>query len=457
MSNKYCLKITIVLVLIHCLLPAQQLTTLAVLDFEGLGITEIEAKALTNRLRAILVQAGAYQVVERGKMDAILDEQGFQLSGCTSEECVVEVGQLLGVQKMLAGSISLIGKTYSVEMRIIDVELGRIENTSTFDIKGEIDQLLTIGMKNALNLLLKRDNLSYTSQNSPDISNKLVEPTESTSQSDFLLSVFRPNPKSISNISLLGPDNIESDSMIFVQGGVFLMGNNSGEKDESPVHEIEISSFYIGKYEVNYGKYIYFLNSIGVPSNGISNGYELIVINDPSCAIGYNNGIFYFKGNEYAKYITCPVTGITWNAALEYCKWIGGRLPTEAEWEFAAKGGNLSQGYKYSGSNNINEVAWYLSNSENKPHVVGMLKQNELRIYDFSGNVQEWCSDLYNREYYQNSPKNNPTGPKTGSSHVVRGGSWSLYPQLCRVTYRIGYSLEHKSNDTGFRVCRNAN
>jgi len=157
--------IAIILVYIKITL-SQQLTTIAVLDFEGLGITEVETKALTNRLRINLVKSGAYQVIERGKMQDILNEQGFQLSGCTSEECVIEAGQLLGVEKMLAGSISLVGKTYSVGMRLIDVGSGKIEKSEAYDMRGEIDQLLTNGMKNALNVFMepiKTQNKNYTS------------------------------------------------------------------------------------------------------------------------------------------------------------------------------------------------------------------------------------------------------------------------------------------------------
>ncbi len=133
---------------------AQEKQSVAILDFEGLGISDTEVRALTNRLRGNLVNTGKYQLIERGKMDEILKEQGFQLSGCTSEGCMVEAGQLLGVELMLAGSISLIGSTYSVEMRMIDVETGKIVNSAAYDMVGKIDDLLTTGMENAVNVLL---------------------------------------------------------------------------------------------------------------------------------------------------------------------------------------------------------------------------------------------------------------------------------------------------------------
>ena len=131
-----------------------QKISVAVLDFEALMIQDDEAKALTNRIRTELVKTDIYQVVERGQMDEILREQGFQLSGCTSEACIVEAGQLLGVKKMLAGSVSKVGDIYSVELRLIDIMSGKIEKSDSYDMQGDIGQLLTTGMKNALDILI---------------------------------------------------------------------------------------------------------------------------------------------------------------------------------------------------------------------------------------------------------------------------------------------------------------
>lgn len=127
---------------------------IAVLDFEALVINELEAKVLTNRLRTILSTYPQYQLIERGKMVQILEEQQFQLSGCTSDECVVEIGQLLGVEQMLAGSFGLVGSTYTIDMRIIDVTTGMVIATSKYNLKGKIDDVLEFGLNDALNSLL---------------------------------------------------------------------------------------------------------------------------------------------------------------------------------------------------------------------------------------------------------------------------------------------------------------
>ncbi|MBR3766219.1 MAG: SUMF1/EgtB/PvdO family nonheme iron enzyme, partial [Muribaculaceae bacterium] len=128
------------------------------------------------------------------------------------------------------------------------------------------------------------------------------------------------------------------------------------------------------------------------------------------------------------------------------------RLPTEAEWEYAARGGNKSKGYKYSGSNTIGDVAWYNSNSSAMTHQVGTKAPNELGLYDMSGNVWECCSDWHDENYYSSSPSNNPTGPTSGSYRVDRGGSWGNNARSCRVSYRDRSTPDYRDCYYGFRL-----
>lgn len=153
MFNSYrCWPVLAMCILIFCPwagLPAQERESLAIIDFDGFGISTQEASVLTNRLSTYLVQAGVYRIIERGQMKQILEEQDFQMTGCTSDECAVEIGQLLGARLILAGSFGKIGSTYTIDMRVIDVTTGGIMQTASHDIRGEIDDVLTTGLSEA--------------------------------------------------------------------------------------------------------------------------------------------------------------------------------------------------------------------------------------------------------------------------------------------------------------------
>lgn len=232
-----------------------------------------------------------------------------------------------------------------------------------------------------------------------------------------------------------------SIKMVEVVGGTFLMGAQTAdstkdnydyeaETDESPVHEVTVSDFYIGETEVTQGLWEAVMKYSGTCADGSSmSAYASDVW------LGTNPSTSYGLGSEYPAYY------VSWedivNIFLPRLNKITGatfRLPTEAEWEYAARGGNQSQGYKYSGSNTIGDVAWYYSNSASSTHPVGTKQPNELGIYDMSGNVYEWCSDWYGS--YTEAAQTDPTGSSTGSYRVLRGGSWSYYAQYCRVSNR---------------------
>ena len=193
-------------------------------------------------------------------------------------------------------------------------------------------------------------------------------------------------------------------------------------KDEKPAHQVTLTNdYYIGKYEVTQSL------------------WKAVMESNPP----------YFKGDNL------PVV-INWDACQEFLSKLNSitgkafRLPTEAEWEYAARGGKKSQGYQYSGSNNISDVAWYTDNSGSETHAVGTKQANELGIYDMSGNVSEWCQDWYRR--YNRSSLVNPTGATSGSIRVFRGGDWNDAAKDCRLSCRCDHTPGIRVISLGLRL-----
>lgn len=238
---------------------------------------------------------------------------------------------------------------------------------------------------------------------------------------------------------------------VLVNGGTFQMGSSVGigSGDEHPQHSVTLSSFRISKYEITNQQYANFMNDIGADSNGSYNGTEYLEMDDSYCRIDYIGGQFVPKNGKERH----PVMVVSWFGAKAYAEHYEGRLPTEAEWEFAARGGNSSHGYTYSGSNNIDEVAWYENNSAIETHSVGTKNANELGVYDMTGNVWEWCNDWYDYSYYSSSstPTNNPTGPLSGTFNIDRGGGFGSGANGCRVSNRDYDSSSSTLNNMGFR------
>jgi sulfatase modifying factor 1 len=235
-------------------------------------------------------------------------------------------------------------------------------------------------------------------------------------------------------------------NMILVQGGPFLMGSKDGGSGERPAHQVALNNFYIGKFEVTQEEW---------------------------CAIMGKNPSFWVGAKS-------PVESINWYEAVEYCNQRsrmegltpcysgngdsmicnfeadGYRLPTEAEWEYASRGGATSGNYKYSGSDNLDEVGWYTKNSTFKNEPVGQKKANELGIHDMSGNLWEWCWDWYDREFYKKSPYQNPHGPSSGLRRVMRGGCTINSEEFVQTTYRGCSKPNYLSRSLGLRLVRNA-
>ncbi|MDR0970677.1 MAG: formylglycine-generating enzyme family protein [Lentimicrobiaceae bacterium] len=213
----------------------------------------------------------------------------------------------------------------------------------------------------------------------------------------------------------------ESFTMVQVKGGTFSMGTNDGGSDERPVHSVTLSDYSIGETEVTQAL------------------WQAVMGSNPSHFSGGNLPVEDVLRDDIQEFIT-KLNEIT---GKEF------RLPTEAEWEYAARGGNKSAGYTYSGSNEAGDVAWCnIPNQSAQP--VGTKQPNELGIYDMSGNVTEWCSDWYG--YYNSEDQTNPMGPTSGFLRVSRGGNWCDFATNCRVTYRNYFMSKGSNSGIGFRL-----
>ena len=232
-------------------------------------------------------------------------------------------------------------------------------------------------------------------------------------------------------------------SMVYVDGGTFMMGateeqGDDYDVDELLVHNVTLDGFYIGKFEVTQAQ------------------WEAVMGTALSDIITENAWPLYGVGDDY------PMYYVNWNDATAFCGKLSEltgkayRLPTEAEWEYAARGGQQADGTKYAGSDSIDEVAWSGGKeNEDASHPVGQKTPNALGLYDMSGNVWEWCSDWY-KSYYGSSPSVNPQGPSSGDRvlpyRVFRGGGWNYYAKGCRVSNRSGGMSNYRGYILGFRV-----
>ena len=226
-----------------------------------------------------------------------------------------------------------------------------------------------------------------------------------------------------------------------VEGGTFLMGT----KSEAQIHQVTLSSFRIAKTETTNEQFVAFLNDNGIGFSSVFNGKPMLNTITRSSCIEFREG----RWNSKSGFENYPFDHASWYGAVEYCKWIGGRLPTEAEWEFASRGGVKSLNYTYSGSNKISEVGWYSGNCKT-PQLVGKKQPNELGLFDLSGNVWEWCSDY--KGDYPSSPVTNPIGPELAVWRIIRGGSCNYDSTFCSSAYRNFYTPTNNINlFIGFR------
>jgi formylglycine-generating enzyme required for sulfatase activity len=234
--------------------------------------------------------------------------------------------------------------------------------------------------------------------------------------------------------------------MVMLPAGSFIMGNRRGKEDESVAHQVTLAAFWIDKCEVTQAEY----ERIDLPNPSHFKGPTL-----PVEQIKWDQAAFYCNARSREEGLTpCYSEDTTCDYGAD-----GYRLPTEAEWEYACRAGSETD-YSYGADlRKLGEYAWYAGNSDKKTHPVGQKRPNAWGLYDMLGNVSEWCNDIYGKDYYQQSPAENPHGPKDGTLYVLRGGGWSSGPETVRSSYRLseppGFSDACLARDAiGFRCVR---
>ena len=379
--------------------------------------TDVIVREITS---STVVNSGMYDVIDRMTLNKLAEEQNFARNGMMDETQAVQIGKIAGASKVLFSVLASSGTRNMLTTKLIDVLTGTVEKQQ-YKL---IDQ--------SMDIVLEVENLTKAL-----IGSKMA--TRTTTTTTYSQTGYASQPAPADNQDFTETAWGINMKMIWVEGGDFLMGCTSEqgncESNEQNVRRVTVDGFYIGMLEVTQSQWEKVVGtSISQQRNKTDPDFSL-------------RGV----GPDY------PMYYVSWDEAMEFCRLLSNKtgrtytLPTEAQWEYAARGGNKNEGAKYAGSNMIDAVAWYTDNSGSSTHIVGSKRANALGIYDMSGNVWEWCKDWYASSYVSYDT-NNPVGPSSGSNRAFRGGSWNYYASDCRVAYRSYNSPGDRDYDLGFRV-----
>ena len=379
--------------------------------------TDVIVREITS---STVVNSGMYDVIDRMTLNKLAEEQNFARNGMMDETQAVQIGKIAGASKVLFSVLASSGTRNMLTTKLIDVLTGTVEKQQ-YKL---IDQ--------SMDIVLEVENLTKAL-----IGSKMA--TRTTTTTTYSQTGYASQPAPAANQDFTETAWGVNMKMIWVEGGDFLMGCTSEqgncESNEQNVRRVTVDGFYIGMLEVTQSLWEKVVGtSISQQRNKEDSGYSLFGV-----------------GPDY------PMYYVSWDEAMEFCRLLSNKtgktytLPTEAQWEYAARGGNKNEGAKYAGSNMIDAVAWYTDNSGSSTHIVGSKRANALGIYDMSGNVWEWCKDWYASSYVSYDT-NNPVGPSSGAYRVNRGGSRNDDASSCRVAYRSYSSPGYRYDALGFRV-----
>jgi len=360
-----------------------------------------------------------YEGFDRVDMASIMGEQNFQRTGMVSDAQIKKLGEMTGAQYVLIAEAALYdAQNIIITAKVLDVETGGVSNSAPPAFAGKDPEKMQEACVSLARKLLGGRSSSSTSYSSYSSSSRSYGANQ-----DFVENAWNINMK-----------------MIWVEGGEFMMGCTSEQggcgSDEQNVRRVTVDGFYIGMLEVTQSQ------------------WEKVVgtsVYQQWTKAGNSGSPTRGVGGEY------PMYCVSWEEAMEFCRLLSNKtgktytLPTEAQWEYAARGGKKADGTKYAGSNMIDAVAWYTDNSGSSTHPCGTKRANALGIYDMSGNVWEWCKDWYSSSY-TSYDTNNPTGPSSGSLRVSRGGCWIDNAASCRVAARCNTLPGDRNAFLGFRV-----
>ncbi len=412
----------------------KKVAILETVDKQG-GVSYGVLFQVRSSLTHAISSSPGYEGYDRVDMSAIMGEHNFQRTGMVSDSQIKQLGQMTGAAYVLiAEAANYDSQNIIIAAKILDVEKGGVIASTPPSIANKDPMKMAEACRKICVSLVGGSSAQSYNYSSPSYSSSSSSYGSYTSEG--------------TNMTINLPSG-ESFVMVYVQGGQFSMGCTSDqqggcESDETPAHFVMLSDYYIGETEVTQALWE------AVMGTSIYQQRDKVGSSYPLCGVGSNYPMYYVTHSEAEEF--CGRLNNLLRSQVQLPQGYKFRLPTEAQWEYAARGGIKERSSLYAGSDYIGEVAWFTGNSNSSTHTVNTKDPNELGIYDMSGNVWEWCADLYSSSYYSSSPTDNPKNLSSGSVRVRRGGSVGSDPASCRVANRDYLNPGYRLNNVGFRL-----
>lgn len=409
----------IVLTVVYCF--GQEKPLLVVLDMVTINSDAGVAQAASEIIRTELGGTMVFNLMERSKWIAAFGAKGLTAEQLDDTGKIAEKGALAGADFVVAGSLMKLGSTYTTAVRMVDVKKQSVVFSKTATANSE-------------------DNL-------PDACRGLAVQMGKLSPGTSTPLIAQTPPILVDSVALESKTVSPGLKMLRIPGGTFEMGSYRGNQDEQPVHTTVLDGYWMAEHELTIGQYVTFLNS-KKPAVDQRKRWVRTANEDKYSHIT-------FDGKQYAVergWEDQPLVNVSWHGAKAFCEAYGMRLPTEAEWEYAA-GGPKHLRFPWGAEENTNDVCYANNNGKGVPPTcpVKSYRANGFGLFDMAGNVWEWCSDWYVWDYYLRSPEKDPKGPDGGSGRILRGGSWFEALGIMRSSDRDWSNPDTQANNQGFR------